>query len=835
MRPKLRSSHLVLLLGGFLVAAILTALGTAIWVAREQSIGEWRKQLSNLSLVLAEQTSQQVTSARLVLDSVVESVAAAGVDSEASLRSRMGTEQVYDSMRDKMRGLPQVDVVTIVAANGDVVNFTRSFPAPEINLADRDYFAAHLNDPKSGVYFSKPVRNRSNNQWSFYLSRRLTDRNGKFMGMVLVGLSSTSLSEFYRKISLGDAANVSLYRRDFTLLARWPQIDSLMGQANRGGSSYRVIEGMKKSHDVVITAGPRQAQGGKWVVRMGAPRLVGDYPLVINITITDELFLARWREFSTIRLLLGAITLGAVLLATVVLFRVLRRREHDLENTQRLKEEADAANQAKSDFLTMMSHEIRTPLTSIIGFAELLGTAAEPEVRREAGQVILRNGQHLLRIINDILDIAKIEAGRLRLEHVAFSPLETIWSIDPMMSAQAKGKGIGFDILVEYPFPAQVMGDPTRWKQILFNLCSNAIKFTEQGKVQLTLWYDRPARRLVCNVVDTGIGMSDQQVVHLFAPFAQADRAIARKYGGTGLGLHLVQQFATKMGGTVSFASELGKGSVFEVSIAAPMAKGAEWLASAPAPAPAASLPGAQPAAPRRALRGRVLLAEDGPDNRKLISSFLGGLKLDFIAVEDGAQAVRAALGEPFDLILMDMQMPVMDGLRATEVLRASGFAGPIVALTANVMPEDVQRYLRGGCSHCVGKPVDFGALAQLLAALLGQAEAAAAPQPSMQDLSGFEEIRLSFAASLGPRLDQLRRFMEAAAWADAQELAHTLKGSAGSFGYPELTLHAGGLEQALRRADHGAALAALDGLLALDELREIINDFNPLEAEAKP
>uniref|UniRef100_UPI00293D3ABA sensor histidine kinase n=1 Tax=Janthinobacterium sp. TaxID=1871054 RepID=UPI00293D3ABA len=580
MRSKFRSSRLAMLVAAVLVCAIMVSSGVAVWVARQQAIEEWRGQLSNLSLILAEQTSQEITSAYLILDGIVEAVQAADAGSDAALRARMVGPAVYASMRDKIRAVPQIDVATIVAANGEVLNFTRSFPAPAINLADRDYFQAHLRDPGLGVFISKPVRNKGNKQWTFYLSRRLNGPGGEFIGLALVGFSSTFLSGFYQKISLGEGASISLYRRDFTLLARWPHADALMGGVNRTGSSYTVVEEMKKSNDVLLTSGPRFSQQGQAILRMGAARLIDKYPLIINVTVTQDLFLAQWQRYAAVIALLAGASIAAILTAFALLFKALKRRELDMEVSERLKTEAEAASHAKSEFLAMMSHEIRTPLTAIIGFAELLeGEAgAAPS---EAGRIILRNGQHLLGIINDILDISKIEAGRLALEQLAFSPLELAGGIESMMGAQARGKGVAFHLELAYPLPSLVVGDPTRCKQILFNLCGNAIKFTEHGAVRLRLAYERGAGALVFQVEDSGIGMSAEQLAALFKPFAQADSATSRKYGGTGLGLYLVRQLADKMGGRVSVRSAPGQGSWFEVRRAARAADACVWLTAA--------------------------------------------------------------------------------------------------------------------------------------------------------------------------------------------------------------------------------------------------------------
>ena len=810
MSAKIRSSRIAGLLAVFLVLVVFGTLGIAIWVARAQAIEEWRAQLDNLSLLLAEQTSQQVTSAFLVLDSIVESVQASDVGSADELRVKMGTLAHFNSLRNTIHGVQQADVAIIVGANGDVINSTRAHPAPAINLADRDYFQEHVKQLRLGVYFSKPVRNKGNDQWTFYLSRRLNGAHGEFIGLAMVGFSSTFLSQSYQRINLGSDASVTLSRRDFTLLARWPHADQLIGQVDASGASYQVIEQMKQRHAVVQAGAPRHAQAAQTAVR-----LIDDYPLIVNVTVTDALYLAQWRRFSIVLLLAAGVSALAVAAAFVMLIRSLKRRERNMEETRMLKSVAEAANRAKSEFLAMMSHEIRTPLTAIIGFAELMAKPQAAGASSDAGAVILRNGQHLLHIINDILDISKIEAGRLHLERLAFSPLELVQGVQAMMGAQAASKGIGFDVALAYPFPVQVMGDPTRWKQILFNLCSNAIKFTELGNVSLTLWYDTARAKLVCSIVDTGIGIPEHQHALLFQPFSQADSTVARKYGGTGLGLYLVGQLAAKMGGKVSVSSEPGLGSVFEVEVDAALADGSGWLVQAPQsiePARAADPFGMR-------LSGHVLLAEDRPDNRLLIGAFLDAIGLGVVVAEDGAQAVELALAGGFDLILMDMQMPVMDGVQAAGLLRAAGFGAPIVALTANVMPEDVQRYLRAGCSGCVGKPIDFSELGGLLAQLLGQADRAIAAPARIEQLAGYGALCADFSGALPARLAQLSAHIGAQAWREAEALAHQLKGSAASFGYPGVTLGAGAVEMAAARADGPAALGAFGRLLALDEL----------------
>ncbi|MYN11198.1 hybrid sensor histidine kinase/response regulator [Pseudoduganella aquatica] len=811
MPNRRRASRIVIASACVLIGAMLAGCAALIWMARQQAIDEWRQHLSNLSLVLAEQTSQEVTAAYLILESIAETVQAAEAGSAAELRERMGTAAVYASMRDKKRAVPQVDVATIIAANGDVINFTRSHPAPPINLADRDYFQAQRSSNQAGVFISAPVRNKGNGAWTFYLSKRLNGRHGEFIGVALVGFSSAFISDFYRKISLGKDASITLYRRDFTLLARWPHVDEMMGKVNRSGSSYTVIETMGRSHGVLVTAQPRLAAGGQPVLRMGAPRLVDKYPLIVNVTVTDDMFLGQWRQYALKLAMMGGGGVLAVGMAFAFLLRAVRRRERDMALMARLQADAEAASRAKSDFLALMSHEIRTPLTAIIGFAELMESAPHLSDARDAGQIIARNGQHLLAILNDILDISKVEAGRLQLELLPFSPYDCVAGVSAAMRPQAHSKGVAFACEVAYPLPTLVMGDPTRWRQILFNLCGNAVKFTELGSVTLALDYDAAGQRLRCVVSDTGIGMSAEQQAALFLPFSQADASTARRYGGTGLGLHLVRQLATSMGGEVGVESEPGRGSRFTVSVPAAVAPQSAWLEQAPAAQPTAPPPG------ESRLAGHVLVAEDGPDNRKLVAAYLARCGLRYTMTENGKEAVEAALQASYDVILMDVQMPVLGGLEATAVLRAAGYGGPILALSANVLPEDLARYHATGFSGHVAKPIDFGllgqALEQALAARPGSAPTDFANIPSLGPL------RLAYGQALPGRLDALRAALDAARLDEAERLAHMLKGSAASFGFAEVGSLAAEIESA---ALNGAAPRALEALQKIEQLEAV-------------
>ncbi|MFQ5491375.1 MAG: response regulator, partial [Phycisphaerae bacterium] len=390
------------------------------------------------------------------------------------------------------------------------------------------------------------------------------------------------------------------------------------------------------------------------------------------------------------------------------------------------KQAAEAASQAKTEFLANMSHEIRTPMTAILGSAErLLDPDLLQEDRLEAADCIHRNGDHLLGLIDDILDLCKIETGKMAVEHIECSPRRLVEEVEASMRPRAESKGLAFRVTWTGPIPKSIQSDPTRVRQILINLFSNAIKFTEFGTIKLNLQFDDdPTGPLLkFDVEDTGIGMSPEQVSALFQPFSQADTTITRKFGGTGLGLDISRRIARMLGGDVTVVgTRPGGGSHFRATVATGVVQETETVESAtglPGPAEVHAAPRQHDDGQR--LEGcRVLLAEDSVDIRRLIRMFLEKAGAEVVAVENGRLAVQAALSAAasrcaFDVILMDMQMPVMDGYAATALLRREGYRGLIVALTAHAMNGDRQRCLEMGCDDYATKPIKRGALIDLV------------------------------------------------------------------------------------------------------------------------
>ena len=397
---------------------------------------------------------------------------------------------------------------------------------------------------------------------------------------------------------------------------------------------------------------------------------------------------------------------------------ILEERHTALDEARR---QAEAATRAKSEFLANMSHEIRTPMTAILGFADVLleqgNIENAPPERIDAARTIKSNGEYLLSIINDILDLSKIEAGKMTIERIACSPCQVIAEVVSLMSVRAAAKGLSLDVEYVGAIPQTIQSDPTRLRQILVNLTANAIKFTEVGRVRLVTRFvnDKDQPELQFDVVDSGIGMTNDQIAKVFRPFTQADTSTTRRFGGTGLGLDLSQRLARMLGGDVYVVeSQPGVGTRFRATAVTGSLDGVQMLDDPALATVLASEPRRKEAETGKpCLNGcRILLAEDGPDNQRLISHVLRKAGAVVTAVENGAQAVDTALaardyGSPYDVILMDMQMPVMDGYEATSALRQNGYSGPIIALTAHAMASDRDKCLTAGCDDYASKPID--------------------------------------------------------------------------------------------------------------------------------
>ena len=401
----------------------------------------------------------------------------------------------------------------------------------------------------------------------------------------------------------------------------------------------------------------------------------------------------------------------------------LRLSEQQLRDS---RDRAEAANVAKSEFLANMSHEIRTPMTAILGYADLLFELGDleraPPARVDAIQTIRRNGHHLLDLINDILDLSRIESRKMRLEMAALSPLNVLAEVESLMRIRADSKAISLTLECETAMPATITSDPTRIRQILVNLVGNAIKFTERGGVRIIARYMAKSESYFeIDVVDTGIGIDMEAKDSLFQPFVQADSSTTRRFGGTGLGLTISRRLAEMLGGELLIAySELGTGTCFRCRIPAYEVQGVTMIDFAPSTKHDIMRTDMPCLTPNSLSNVRVLLAEDGPDNQRLILHYLKRAGAEADVAESGQIAVAMAqraseAGRSYDAILMDMQMPVMDGYLATKALRDLHYNGVIIAVTAHAMMGDREKCIDAGCDYYISKPADRVALIKVI------------------------------------------------------------------------------------------------------------------------
>jgi signal transduction histidine kinase/DNA-binding response OmpR family regulator len=486
-----------------------------------------------------------------------------------------------------------------------------------------------------------------------------------------------------------------------------------------------------------------------------------------------------------------------------------------------LRDEAVAANRSKGVFLANMSHEIRTPLTAIIGFSESLLDSKQPIAERiDAIRTIIHSGNHLLRIINDILDVSKVDADKLDVESIPVNPFEIMEDVEAIVALQAEEKGLLFEIEYLFPLPTRINSDPLRLKQILINLCNNAIKFTERGSVRIQVACGPAPETMTFRVIDSGIGILPETVDQLFQAFTQADVSTTREYGGTGLGLYLSRQLASRLGGDIAVASTPHVGSQFTLTIRTGPLSADAFIGTRPVsatklePAPATEI----------AVSGHVLLAEDNLDNQKLVALLLRRSGAEVSVAENGQLAVDMALRNPYDLILMDMQMPVVNGLEATRRLRQQGYRGAIVALTANAAREDTEACSAAGCDDFLGKPIDRQRLYEILACHMPRTRAAARePEPIASQLLAMDPTLVDLVTEFVQRLPAACREIDAAFqnrdFAGLRQQVHSLKGSAGNFGYPELHKLCQRLEFELATANGSAILELLREIAVLAEL----------------
>lgn len=516
-----------------------------------------------------------------------------------------------------------------------------------------------------------------------------------------------------------------------------------------------------------------------------------------------------------------------------------RKLKESIEHANRMAEEAERANRFKSEFLANTSHEIRTPMNAILGFGDVLSREKLTPRQREYLNIIREAGNNLLALINDILDYSKIEAGKFTVEKIQTPVLKILGQVDVMLRPAALQKGLSFEVVFDTPVPAEIITDPIRLRQCLVNLINNAIKFTEQGHIRIKVGLP-DEKKIHFRIEDTGIGIAKEKHEMVFQTFTQADGSTTRKYGGTGLGLSITRKIVEKLGGRVLLNSEPGRGSCFTIEVPVGLdTQNSEWIDQYKEESECIMSDDTN----FSPLNGHILVVEDNPSNQALINVLLKRMNLTLDIADDGCQALDKVSKTTYDAILMDMQMPNMNGYEATAAMRKKGIKTPIIALTANAMSGDAEKCLQAGCDSYLSKPVKQQILYETLREYLEKdSENSPAEKPGkntsalnpdiVSEIESDSELIKVVELFVEDIPDTLRRFQDCIDRGNIdqfRQLTHQYKGASGSAGFSVLCEKLSKLETEIQ--DHG--MASIDTFVnQIKDISERIHArFNPNSA----
>jgi|GEM_PF-3054404 len=990
-----RRLRLLPLVFATLVALLATAAGLSIWTARDAAIAQYESNQAKIGLVIGEQTTRALQVVDLVVQNIRDQLVDDGVDTPDRFRAAMSTEAAYRQLQQRREHMPQLEALVVLDSTGRVIASSRAWPPSGAMESDKDVFIHFQAVTDNGSYISIPQKSDLTNDWTVYLARRVTDRNGEPIGIVSGAISLRYFRDLFDAARPGNDGSVTIVRDDGTILLHHPEDGGVViGQRMPVTFPWYRVAASGGGHYESQGLGAN-GQRSVWVERLR------DFPLFVDVVVPVGSALTAWRQQSAY-IVAGTIAIVGVLSVLFGLlgaqFNRLSRSEESLSQrnaelerssarlatqaaelrsaaealrvsqsevaeksallettfehmdegimmvtadrtvaicnrramqmldlpsdliasrphfgqvlayqrqraefdratpevaellasggilnephiyererpdgtileirsaplpgggvvriyadiTERKAAEARAdaaraqaeaaraqavsANQAKTEFLANMSHEIRTPINGIIGLTEILLRGNLDPQQTECAQGVFDSAKALLTVINDILDISKLEAGRLELEPSDFDLDGTVRAAVGFMALHAREKRLTLSVTLQPELSRTVRGDPIRLRQVLLNLVGNAVKFTEQGGIEVRVSAAPDAGRdwVRFEIADTGIGMTTESRDRVFQKFTQADSSISRRYGGTGLGLAISRELVELMGGTIGVTSTLGQGSCFHFTVPLPPVAGEVTpLATA-----ATSLDVAGVASRKL----HALVVDDNPINQRLLTVLLETEGHTVTVAKNGREAVEAAMRDTFDVILMDVQMPVMDGVQATRRIRslpAPARNVPIIALTADALAGAEERYRSAGMDTYLSKPLNAAALFEKLAAVTGEAarapRAAAAPDTPVVNAETIETLRAilpgdQFAAFLGEtitdidvRSDRLRTSLTVEDTATAAREAHDLVSVAGNCGAMVVSTTARAIEQACRRGD-------------LAEARALLRDFDTAVPEA--
>jgi two-component system, sensor histidine kinase len=717
--------------------------------------------------------------------------------------------------------------VAIIDKSGKLVADNISGAPLGIDLSDRYHFKVHAKQQSDELYISKPILGRISHKVTIQLTRRVVMPDGSFGGVVVVSLDPEYFSHVYQTINIGKESTVALIGSDGIIRARRAAGPSLVGSSLTAGE---VFEQLKRSSAGFFMA--KSVTDG--VDRIFAYRKLKDFPLIITVGLArDEVFRAseqnQQRHFAIAGLL------------TMWLFGATYLMGRYQEMLAQARDAAEEGTRARSEFLAMMSHEIRTPMNGVIGMADLLLDSGLSGQQLDYAKTMRESATHLLKIINDVLDFSKLEAGRVETEKIPFKLHDLVHTTIALLDAEAKEKRLTLTVNIASDVPVAVLGDPGRLRQLLLNFVGNGLKFTKFGSVTVTVTTD-PARaadkvRVLFAIADTGIGIPQDAIPLLFRKFSQLDSSIARRFGGTGLGLAISKRFIDILGGTIEVESKVGSGTTFRFAIDyAPASIDALPRAQAPLLAPPSS-------GCREALK--ILLVEDNKTNQIVATKLIEGLGHCVDVAANGPEALTACAHIEYDAIFMDVMMPGMDGLAATRAIRKlkPPFCNArVIALTANVQTRDIEECRAAGMNDYLAKPVTRAQIAEKLG-VIAETEAPIPLAPAepalggpavfddaiygeLADALGADGIRAVLEQFLADSTERVAAMRQAASGGDAACIkleAHTAKSSSANLGFLRLSAVAETLE-------HDApVLGAADLASRVEEIARLVAEIQTI------